>query len=189
MATEKKTTAKSAPKPAPVTKTVEPVEAAVNTGRETVETFVKTNTEVAKKGVEKAVAMSEEQFAVVAKAGADAAKNYEDMVMFSKSNIEAIVKSNEILSSGVTEINTSIYKLAQTNIEQTVALAQKIMTCTTIAEVVELQSDAAKSQYSKAVEESRKLSEQTIKLAEKASKPIAERVAITVETLSKPLAA
>ena len=87
------------------------------------------------------------------------------------------------------EINSSIYKLAQTNIEQTVALAQKIMTCTSIAEIVELQSDVAKNQYTKAVEESRKLSDQTIKLAEKASKPIAERLAITVETLSKPLAA
>ena len=189
MATQKKSTVKAAPKAATVSKTIEPVQATVKASQETVETFVKTNTEVAKKGVEKAVAMSEEQFAAVAKAGADAVKNYEDMVSLSKSNIEAFVKSNEILSSGVNEINSSIYKLAQTNIEQTVALAQKIMTCTSIAEVVELQSDAAKSQYSKAVEESRKLSDQTIKLAEKASKPIAERLAITVETLSKPLAA
>ncbi len=185
MATTKKPTEKAAP----VAKAIEPVEAAVKASKETVETFVKTNTAVAKKGVEKAVAMSEEQYAVVAKASADAVKGYEDMVAFSKSNIDAIVKSNEILSSGVKEINSSIYSLAKSNLEQSVALAQKIMTCTTIAEIVELQSDVAKNQYTKAVEESRKLSDQTIKLAEQASKPIAERMTVAVETMSKPIAA
>ncbi|MEQ8321388.1 MAG: phasin family protein [Rhodospirillales bacterium] len=186
MATAKKTTTtKTAPKAA----TVEPVEAAVKAGQETVETIVKTNTAVAQKGVEKAVAMSEEQFAAAAKASADAYKGYEDMIAFSKSNIEAIVESNEILTVGVKEINSSIFKLAQSNMEETVALAQKMMGCTSIAEVVELQSDVAKAQYEKAVAESRKLSDQSLKLAEKASKPIAERLTIAVETLSKPIAA
>lgn len=194
MAATKKTTkttktTKSAAKPAPAAKTVEPVEAAVKVGQEAVETLVKTNTEVAKKGVEKAVAMSEEQFAAAAKAGADAYKGYEDFVAFQKSNVDAMIKSNEILSSGVKEINTSVYKLAQTNFEQTVALAQKIMTCKSVVEIVELQSDLAQTQYTKTVAESRKLSEQTIKLAEEASKPIADRVTVAVETLSKPLAA
>ena len=190
MATAKKTTTtKAAPKPVPAAATIEPVEAAVKVGQETVETIVKTNTEVAKKGVEKAVAFSEENFAAAAKASADAYKGYEDMIAFSKSNIEAIVKSNEILSSGVKEINSAIYKLAQSNVEETVALAQKMMGCSSLAEVVELQSDLAKAQYEKAVAESRKLSEQSYKLAEQASKPIAERVTIAVETLSKPIAA
>jgi len=183
------TTKKPIEKATPVALTVEPVEAAVKASKESVETFVKTNTEVAKKGVEKAVAMSEEQFAAVSKAGADVVKGYEDMIAFSKSNLDALVKSNEILSSGVKDLNTSIYTLAKTNIEQTVALAQKIMACTTITEIVELQSDVAKDQYTKAVEESRKLSSQTIKLAEDASKPIAERLTVAVETISKPIAA
>lgn len=190
MATAKKTTTpKAAPKQASAPMTAVPVEAAVKAGQETVETIVKTNTQVAQKGVEKAVAMTEEQFAVAAKAGADAYKGYEDMVAFSKSNIEAMVQSNEIFSVGVKEINSTIYKLAQSNIEQTVALAQKMMSCTSLAEVVELQSDLAKTQYETAVEETRKLSDQTIKLAEKASKPLAERLTVAVETLSKPLAA
>jgi phasin family protein len=63
------------------------------------------------------------------------------------------------------------------------------MGCKTVAEVVELQSTIAKSQYDKALTESRKLSDQTVKLAEQASKPIADQVKIAVETLSKPIAA
>ena len=157
--------------------------------QEAVETIVKTNTEVAKKGVEKAVAMGEEQFAAATKAGAEAYKGYEDVIAFSKSNIDAFVKSNEIFSKGFKEINSSIMQLAQANLEETVAVTQKLMGCKSVTEIVEIQSTVAKSQYEKAVVESRKISEQTVKFAESASKPIAERVMVAVDTLSKPLAA
>ena len=151
--------------------------------------IVKTNTEVAKNGVEKAVAMGEEQFAAATKAGAEAYKGYEDVIAFSKSNIDAFVKSNEIFSKGFKEINSSIMQLAQANLEETVAVTQKLMGCKSVTEIVEIQSTVAKSQYEKAVVESRKISEQTVKLAESASKPFAERVTVAVDTLSKPLAA
>lgn len=187
MATTKKVTAKTA-KPA-TKETVAPVEAAVKVSQEAVEKIVKTNTEVAKKGVEKAVEMGEEQFAAAAKASADAYKGYEDVVAFSKSNIDAFVKSNEILSNGVKDLNTTIMQLAQANLDETVAIAQKLMGCKSVNEIVEIQSTVVKSQYEKAITESRKISEQTVKLAENASKPLAERVTVAVDTLSKPLAA
>ena len=178
-----KPAAKASPAP------VAPVEAAVKVSQEAVETIVKTNTKVAKKGVEKAVAMGEEQFAAATKAGAEAYKGYEDVIAFSKSNIDAFVKSNEIFSKGFKEINSSIMQLAQANLEETVAVTQKLMGCKSVTEIVEIQSTVAKSQYEKAVVESRKISEQTVKFAESASKPIAERVMVAVDTLSKPLAA
>jgi len=178
-----KPAAKASPAP------VAPVEAAVKVSQEAVETIVKTNTEVTKKGVEKAVAMGEEQFAAATKAGAEAYKGYEDVIAFSKSNIDAFVKSNEIFSKGFKEINSSIMQLAQAHLEETVAVTQKLMGCKSVTEVVEIQSTVAKSQYEKAVVESRKISEQTVKFAESASKPIAERVMVAVDTLSKPLAA
>ena len=191
MATTKKAAALKSTKPAAKASPapVAPVEAAVKVSQEAVETIVKTNTEVAKKGVEKAVAMSEEQFAAATKAGAEAYKGYEDVIAFSKSNIDAFVKSNEIFSKGFKEINSSIMQLAQANLEETVAVTQKLMGCKSVTEIVEIQSTVAKSQYEKAVVESRKISEQTVKFAESASKPIAERVTVAVDTLSKPLAA
>ncbi len=212
MATTKKVTAtpaaKAAPaaKVAPVTKAapapkatksalkttpaqVAPVKTVVKVNQEAVETIVKINTDVAKKGAEKVVAMGEEQFAAATKASADAYKGYEDVIAFSKSNIEAFVKSNEIFSNGFKEINSSIMQLAQANLEETVAVAQKLMGCKSVNEIVEIQSTVAKIQYEKVVAESRKISQQTVKLAESASKPIAERVTVAVETLSKPLAA
>ena len=204
MATTKKATAPKATKPATkaapapkVTKPaaiaspapVAPVEAAVKMSQKAVETIVNTNTEVAKKSVEKAVSMGEEQLAAASKAGTEAYKGYEDVIAFLKSNIDAFVNSNEIFSKGFKEINSSIMQLAQANLDETVAVTQKLMGCKSVTEIVEIQSTVAKSQYENAVVESRKISEQTVKLAESASKPIAERVTVAVDTLSKLLAA
>mgnify|MGYP003625921126 FL=1 len=165
------------------------VETAVKNGKDAVDTAVKTSTEVAKKGVEKASAMSQDQLAAVAKASSDSFKSYGDMIEFQKSNIDAFVKSNEIMTKGVRELNKSFFAMIQANVEQTITTTQKIMGCASIAEAVELQTDVIKTQYMKTVDESRKLSTLSAKVAEQASKPLAERVTVAVETLAKPIAA
>lgn len=79
MATTRKTTPKAAPKAAAAPaakKNVQAVDAAVIAGQETVDTVVKTSTAVATKGVEKVVAMTEEQVAAAVKASKDAYKGY-----------------------------------------------------------------------------------------------------------------
>ena len=190
MATAKKTTEKTTATPAAeAVKKPEPIETAAKISQDAVDTVVKSSTEVAKKGVEKAVAMSQEQVAAAVKASDDAYKSYEEMVSYSRSNIDAFVKSNEIFTAGVTEINSALYKLAQANIEESVSFAQKLMGCKSVAEMVELQNALAKKQYTTTVEEGRKLSDLSMKLAEQATQPIAERFTVTVETLSKPIAA
>lgn len=198
MATSPKTTpAKKSTKPAAVKKAsapktqpvVEPFEAAIKTNTETATKIVKTSTNVAKQNVEKAADASKEQIATAAKVSADTFKGYEDMIALSKENVEAMVQSNGIFSKGVQEINEKILKLVQSNMAQTVDYTQKIISCTSIEAVVALQQEIATVQYSKTVEESKLLSEMTVKLAEKAAKPISDRVNVTIETLSKPIAA
>lgn len=179
---------------------VEPINAAIKSNAETVTKIVEANTEVAKQSVEKTTEASQEQVATVAKAhqeqiataakvSADTFKGYEDIIAMSKDNIEAMVQSNDIYSKGIQQINETILKLVQDNVAQTVDYTQKIMTCTSIEDVVALQQEIASAQYNKTVEETKLLSEMTVKLAEKASKPISDRVNVTIETLTKPIAA
>ena len=167
---------------------------------ETVTKIVETGTEVAKSSVEKVAEASQEQIATAAKVSeqqtttaakvsAETFKGYEDIIALSKENIEAFVKSNAIYSKGVQEINETVLKLMQDNVAQTVDYSQKILSCTSVEDVVALQQEMATVQYTKTVEESKLLSEMTVALAEKASKPISERVNVTIETLSKPIAA
>lgn len=185
--TAKKTTKKTtAPAKPSVSKSAE---ATVEVNTETATKVVETTAEATKQNVDKAAASSKEQLENVAKVSAETFKGYEDMVSLSKDNIDAFVKSNEIVAKGVQQINETILQLVQNNVSQTVDYTQKIMTCTTIDEVIALQQEIAVANYSKSVEETRMLSDMTIKLAESASKPISDRVNVTIETLSKPIAA
>ncbi|MEK9673115.1 MAG: phasin family protein [Rhodospirillaceae bacterium] len=184
MAEAKKPTPKPAPKMA-----ADQVEAAVTARKETVETVVKAGAEVATKGVEKAVAMSQEQVAAAVKAGGEVFKSYEDVVSYNKGNVGAVVKANGILVKGVQDINTFLFALAQKNMEESVALTKKLFECKSVDDVVKLQGELVKTNYAKTLDESRKLSDMAVKLAEEATKPIAERVSVAVEKATKPLAA
>ena len=182
MAEVKKPTAAAAPKPAPV-------EAAVAAGKETVETVVKAGAEVAAKGVEKAVAMGQEHVAAAVKAGGEAFKNYEDVVAYNKDTVDAFMKANTIMTKGVQDINKVLFGLAQKNMEESVALTKKLFGCKNVNEMVKIQNDLMKANYTKVLDESRKISDMAVKLAEEATAPLADRVTVAVEKVTKPLAA
>lgn len=190
MSTEKKTTSTaSAANKAAAAKTHNPVEAAVAANKETVDTFMKAGSEVASQGVEKVVAMNQEQIAAAIKAGTDAFKGYEDMVTYNKANVDAVMKANQVMMKGVQDINKVLFGLAQSQLEDSVAVTKKILGCKSLKDVVEVQSDFAKANYKKSVDESRKLTDLSVKLAEEAAAPLTTQVNETVERFSKPLAA
>ena len=176
------TAKKTAPKEqAPQTETaalpkVEPVETATKIGQDAVDTAMKTSSEITKMGVEKAVAMSQDQVAAAVKASSDAYKGYEEMIAFQRSNLDAFVKSGDIFTKGLKEFNSTVYKFAQSNIEESVSYAQKLMGCKSMVEYVELQNEMVKKQYETGIAESRKLSDISVKVAEQVSKPLADRV-------------
>ena len=90
--TAKKTTRTAKPaKPAAVEPT-ETIEAAVAAGKK--EIVVKASADAATKGVNKAIAMSKEQFNTAAKAGTEVLKSYEDVVGFGKESIDAVVDAH-----------------------------------------------------------------------------------------------
>jgi phasin family protein len=180
-------TKKAAPKAA--VKATETVEAAVAAGKETVETVVKASTEAATKGVEKAVAVSQEQVAAAVKAGSDAFKNYEDVIAFGKENVDAMVQANALFVKGVQDLNQQIFAIAQATLEENAAVTKKVFGCTNVQDAVAIQNDMVKANYEKAVSESRKITDLTVKLAEDASAPITKRVNLTVEKFTKELAA
>lgn len=188
MTTTKKTT-KAADVKTVESKAAETVEAAVTAGKEAVETVVKAGTDAAAKGYEKAVAVSKEQVEAAAKAGADAFKGYEDVIAYNQNNMEAVMKAGAIWTKGIQDLSREMTVLANTSMEQSVAATKQILGCKSVEEVVAVQSDLAKTNYDKAVAESRKLSDMSIKLAENAAAPITVRVNETVATFSKPLAA
>jgi phasin family protein len=123
------------------------------------------------------------------KAATDAIKGYEQAVAYGKENVDAVMKSNAIFVKGLQDINTVLFGLAQTSLEDSVAATQKLFGCKTVADVMDTQADLAKTGYAKAIEDSQKISELTAKVAEAASQPISSQVNATAEKFSKPIAA
>ena len=169
----------------PAMQAAEQVEAVVAVGKETVEAAVKAGA----MNYEKVVATTREQVEAAVNAGAEMFKGYEDVAGFGKQNIDAIMATSAVLSKGMQDLNKAWFALAQEALEQNVAATKRILGSKSVVEVVEIQSDLAKASYDKAMTESRKLSDMSIKLAEEASAPIASRVNTAMEAFSKPFAA
>jgi len=181
-----KPAAAAAPAPAPAASQVEAVAPVV---KETVETVVKAGADVAAKGVEKATTMGQEQIAAAVKAGGQVFKTYEDAVAYNKENVDAFVQANNIMAKGMQDMNKVLFAMAQKNVEETVDLTKKMFGCKSVDDMVKLQSSLLKTNYAKAFDESRKISDMAVKLAEEAAAPIAGRVTVVVEKVTKPIAA
>ncbi len=179
----------SASKKTTTAKAAEPVETVVAASQETVDQVVKASTEAATKTVDKAVEVTQEQTAVVAKAGVDAFKAYEDAIAYGKDNFDAVLKANTLFTKGLQAINKEVLSVIQASVEENASITKKVFACTTVQDVVALQSDAVQEGYSKALDQSKKITDMSVKLTEDASVPLTKRVNVTVEKFSKPLAA
>jgi len=169
--------------------TKEAVEAAVAAGKETVETVVKAGADAASQSVEQAVAMTQEQVAAAVKAGSEVFENYEDVVAFNKDNLDAVANANASLVKGFQTLNTEFFAIAQATLEQNAKATQKIFSCASVQEVVAVQNDLLKSNYTAVLDKSRKLNDLTVKVAEESVAPLTNRVNVAVEKMTKPLAA
>jgi phasin family protein len=112
-------------------------------------------------------------------------KSTEDLVAFSQANIEAFVKSSQIWSAGVQELTKQMASTAKASFEESVSTFKAITTCKSVKEAMDLQSSFAKAALEKAMAESNKLTDASIKLTEQTLAPITARVTVAVETFGK----
>lgn len=175
-----------------VTKTpevLEPVEAAVAASRETVDQVVKASTEAATKSVERVVEVTQEHVAAAAKAGSDVFNAYDDVIAFGKENFDAVMEANSVFSTGLQNLNEEIFAIFQSSFEDNTNATQKIFACTTVQDVVALQNDLVQDSYTKAMDQTKKITDLSVKVTEESTAPLTTRVNVTVEKFAKPLAA
>jgi len=109
-------------------------------------------------------------------------KSTEDLVAFSQANFEAFVKSGQIWSAGVQELTKQIATSAKASFDESISTFKAISTAKSVKEAMDLQSSFAKAALEKAMAESNKLTDASIKLTEQALAPITARVTTAVET-------
>ena len=111
-------------------------------------------------------------------------KTTEKVTQFSKGNLEAVMKSGQILSSGLTDMSRLMAENARTGLEEAMSVFKAMTSVKSVKEAIELQSSFARTRMEKVMSESGQLTEHSLKLAEQAFAPISARVNAAVETFS-----
>ena len=137
--------------------------AKVEAFQETVETAAKASQDAMQDGFEKAVASAGEFGTHV------------------KANTEALVESLTIAGKGVEAINTEATTFAKTTLENGVATAQAFAGAKSLQEMVELQTNFAKSTMDAYLGELTTLTGLTTGLVKDTTKPINDRAQLVVE--------
>jgi len=112
-------------------------------------------------------------------------KSTEDFVAFGQANLEAFVKSGQIWSAGVQELTKQIATTAKASFDDSISTFKAMSTAKSVKEAMDLQSSFAKAALEKAMAESNKLTDASIKLTEQTLAPITARVTVAVETFGK----
>jgi phasin family protein len=112
-------------------------------------------------------------------------KSAEEFVAFSQGNVEAFLKSGQILATGLQDLGKHVAATAQAQYDEAVANAKAFTSVKSVKEVFELQTTLAKTSFEKALAEAGKLTDASVKLAEQVSAPIAARVTVAVEKFGK----
>ena len=116
-------------------------------------------------------------------------KSTEEIVAFNQANVEAFVKSGQIWAAGVQELTKQMASTAKTSFDESVSTFKALSTVKSFKEALDLQSAFAKTSFEKAVAESNKLTDASIKLTEQTLAPITARVTVAVETFGNGKAA
>jgi len=120
------------------------------------------------------------------KEGMDKAiKTTEELVAFGQGNVEAFVKSSQILATGIQDLSKRFAATAQASIDEAVSNFKALSGVKSIKEVVDLQTTVAKSNVEKAIAESGKLTDASFKLAELAFAPLTQRFTLAAEKFTK----
>ena len=114
---------------------------------------------------------------------------YEELVGLGKENMEAAVKSGQLFAKGFEALNAVLFQVTREVVEENLKASKAIMGCKTPEDAFELQNDLVRANYERALTESRKITEMSVKLAEEASQPITQRVNAGVEVMTKNIAA
>jgi phasin family protein len=162
------------------------VDTNTETVRDTMTDTVKASQAAVEKNVAQGLALSKDQFEKAAQA---ATKNVDELVAFAKGNVDAVFASAAIFAQGTEQLTRAWFALQHGAAEQAAEATRSLFAAKTLRQVVDLQSTYTKTAFDGFVAESSKLSELGLKVTNDAVAPIAARVNVAVETLSKPLAA
>ena len=131
---------------------------------------------------EKLFADAAERSEEVAKRSRKAAEEFADIY---RGNVDAFVEASRIATAGAQSISQDIATKSRDGLEQTANTVRSFAEAKTATELLQLQSDFARSAFDRFVEDSSALTETVVKLAGEAFQPISNRASANVEKLNE----
>lgn len=177
MTTKKTSAAKSAQ---------DTLEAVAESQKKTFDDAVQAGTDAFSKGYEDFYNTTREKMDEAQKS---AFENFDQVSDFNRENVEAVIVSSNIVAKGFEVVGKEFAAYAQKAAEANMAAAKKLSTAKDPQELMDMQTEWAKTAFDGFVAESTKLQDISVKVSNQASLPINERINKAVETFSKPIAA
>jgi len=112
-------------------------------------------------------------------------KQAEKIVRFGQANIEALTKSSQIWVEGVQDLSQQVADSFQASVLETMGVLGTLGTAKSLKEAIDRQSGLARTALEKAMSESGRLRQASLKLIEQALAPLTARVNVAVETFGK----
>jgi phasin family protein len=112
-------------------------------------------------------------------------KNTEDFVALGKQNLEALAASGKIWSAGTQDLAQQFAAAMKASLEESVATVKALSSVKTPKEAIELQTTYYKTAVARALAETTRLTEASMKLTEQALAPLTARLAVAVDVFAK----
>ena len=112
-------------------------------------------------------------------------KAAEEMANLSRGNIDACVEAGKFAATGAQSIGQEMVAKGRDSMEQTANTVRTFAEAKSPTELLQLQSDFARSAFDRFVEESSAITESMVKLAGEAFQPLSNRASANVERINE----
>jgi hypothetical protein len=108
-------------------------------------------------------------------------KTTAEIASFSQGNVEAIMRSGQVLAAGWQGIAKIMAGTAQAQLDQTMATWKALVSVRSLTEAMDLRASLPQTSFETAFAQTGKLTDASIKLVEQTMAPITERLTLAVE--------
>ena len=116
-------------------------------------------------------------------------KAAEEAAEFSRGNVEALTKSAQAYVSGVQDLGRQAAAMVQGLTDQALEGAKALSGVRSLKEAAEVQAGLARAAFERAINDTTKLQETALKVAEQTFAPLSARMTLAAEKFSRPTAA
>ena len=138
-----------------------------------------------KDGVHAATAGLQQAQTVLRDGMQKAIKTTEELVSFNQGNLEAAMRSSQILMGGMQDLTQSIAAAANASMEETVEAFKALNGVKSFKDLFELQANMMRSAMERSVGQTSQLTETSMKLAERALAPMSARLAAATDKFGR----